>query len=831
MKNKKGFTLIELLAIIIILAIIALISTPIVLNVIENARMRAAELSVTSYVKAIEGEVLYSSLEDKTYEDKDNYKYDEINVDVNGTIPSDGNYSLKEGIVNNGTFCIDDYVVEYKNSVSKVINKGCHNITTKLDGKVKLSSTSGSYVYPNSGSFEVIENISGGTLTCTSDNTNVATCSINGTVVTVTPGTEKGVATIIVKSEGTNNYKEAQAAYVVTTIPGLLSVTATGYTGEYDSELHGITVTSSGATIKYGTVEGIYDLTSSPTYKDVGTYTVYYEVTKTGYTTVTGSKNIVITKAAGSLIVPTAKVLTYIGSTQELINAGSSDTGTIQYKLEGEIYSTSIPTAINVGTYKVYYKVVGDSNHNDVEEASISVTIGKASNTLTLSASSGTYTYPTSGTFTVTENVSGGTLTCTSSNTNVATCSISGTTVTVTPGTTKGNATLTIKSAATTNYKEGQVTYVVTTKEGVLSATATGYSGVYDGNAHGITVTSSGATIKYGTTSGSYTLTSSPTYQDAGIYTIYYEVTKQGYTTITGSKQVIISKASGSVVAPTARTLTYTGSAQSLINAGSSSTGTIQYKLEGGSYSTSIPTATNAGTYKVYYKVVGDSNHNDVEEASIISYINAEKSGKAVYFNPDKNSKCTEAEEILNINSDGTKTGIKSGCMKWYIYNDDFSSTTVNMILDHNTTAYVVYNSTGDASTQKEVATQLLNDTATWNTNLKSRLITIEELAQITGYDSLDTTTTGGWFFETNSSKQPNTYTKKYAWLYDYTNCSKSQCNISESGVTGYWISTPAGNQLNSAFSVFTNGQITWTSSTYRDGIRPVITVSRNIIS
>ena len=41
MKNKKGFTLIELLAVIIILAVIALIATPIVLNVVDNARKSA----------------------------------------------------------------------------------------------------------------------------------------------------------------------------------------------------------------------------------------------------------------------------------------------------------------------------------------------------------------------------------------------------------------------------------------------------------------------------------------------------------------------------------------------------------------------------------------------------------------------------------------------------------------------------------------------------------------------------------------------------------------------------------------------------------------------
>lgn len=40
--NSKGFTLIELLAVIVILAIIALITTPIILNVIEDSRKNAA---------------------------------------------------------------------------------------------------------------------------------------------------------------------------------------------------------------------------------------------------------------------------------------------------------------------------------------------------------------------------------------------------------------------------------------------------------------------------------------------------------------------------------------------------------------------------------------------------------------------------------------------------------------------------------------------------------------------------------------------------------------------------------------------------------------------
>ena len=52
--NKKGFTLIELLAIIVILAIIAVITVPIILNIIDEARVGAEKNSVIGYGKAVE---------------------------------------------------------------------------------------------------------------------------------------------------------------------------------------------------------------------------------------------------------------------------------------------------------------------------------------------------------------------------------------------------------------------------------------------------------------------------------------------------------------------------------------------------------------------------------------------------------------------------------------------------------------------------------------------------------------------------------------------------------------------------------------------------------
>ena len=56
-KNPKGFTLIELLAVIVILAVIALIVTPIITGVIETAKKGTAVSSAYGYIEAIENEI------------------------------------------------------------------------------------------------------------------------------------------------------------------------------------------------------------------------------------------------------------------------------------------------------------------------------------------------------------------------------------------------------------------------------------------------------------------------------------------------------------------------------------------------------------------------------------------------------------------------------------------------------------------------------------------------------------------------------------------------------------------------------------------------------
>ena len=76
--------------------------------------------------------------------------------------------------------------------------------------------------------------------------------------------------------------------------------------------------------------------------------------------------------------------------------------------------------------------------------------------------------------------------------------------------------------------------------------------------------------------------------------------------------------------APTAKTdLLFTGQPLDLITAGTATNGTLYYALgtadaaptEESDWSTDVPTASAAGKYYVWYKVLGDDTHNGIDPA------------------------------------------------------------------------------------------------------------------------------------------------------------------------------------------------------------------------
>ena len=145
---KKGFTLIELLAVIVILAVLAIIATPIVLNIIDDSKKNATLRSSENYIKAIEFSIAKSVMENKrlsdgTYQVMTNGSIclgtltgttctDTLVVEVAGETPESGTITIKSRK-------IDSYEFTYKSGFV-VVNGSISNddsICTLLEGPAK----------------------------------------------------------------------------------------------------------------------------------------------------------------------------------------------------------------------------------------------------------------------------------------------------------------------------------------------------------------------------------------------------------------------------------------------------------------------------------------------------------------------------------------------------------------------------------------------------------------------------------------------------------------------------------------------------------------------
>lgn len=138
-------------------------------------------------------------------------------------------------------------------------------------------------------------------------------------------------------------------------------------------------------------------------------------------------------------------------------------------------------------------------------------------------------------------------------------------------------------------------------------------------------ITLSGSDVKY-TTVGTGTTkfyVAEYTFNDFGSYTISFTAAKDGYSVMSGHKKLTVTKAAipaSAIIAPAANALIYNGNEQKLVTEGSvdAKYGEMQYRLgTSGGFSTATPTAADAGTYTVYYKVVGAEGYNDTAAQSI----------------------------------------------------------------------------------------------------------------------------------------------------------------------------------------------------------------------
>ena len=287
----------------------------------------------------------------------------------------------------------------------------------------------------------------------------------------------------------------------------------------------------------------------------------------------------------------------------------------LEYSLDGNEYNEEMPTITNTSEFTVTVKASKEGYKTQITTETVKVS--RAEGKLKLSATSGTITYPSNATFTVSGNT--GTLSVSSNNNNIATASVSGNTVTVKSGTTAGKATITVTSAEASNYNEKSATYTATVNNGTISLSATPYTGTYDGKAHNaitkVTVTPSDAKIEYSTDGTNYS-TTMPTITNTSSFTVTVRASKAGYKTQSTTQTVKVNKAagtltlsatSGTINYPNSTTFTVSGNTGS-ITASSSNTKVATVTVSG---NTVTVKSVGVGSATITVKSASNTNYNE----------------------------------------------------------------------------------------------------------------------------------------------------------------------------------------------------------------------------
>ncbi len=378
--ESKGITLIALIVTIIVLLILAGVTLNMVLDkngLINKAQSAVSAQNVAAIKEALELEKteLYLAkgslniddfIEQITTGNKsftvdsiDKISDTELEIVING----DNKFIIKD----NGKGDLD---VEYK-GVAQV-------------GDLTLSATSGTYTYPNNGTFTVTNNKSGGALSAESESPDIATVSVNGNTITVYPGTTAGKARIIVKSAAVGEYAENRAIYMAT-VEGIITISATPYTGTYDGAEHdaltNVSTEPNDATLEY-LLDGVSYGSTIPTVKNASSFTVKVSASKEGYKTQTETYTVTVNKAAGGLnlsatsgtiMYPNSTSITASGNTGT-ISVSSSNTNVATVSVNGNTITVT-PKNVN-GTATITVTSAATTNYN-AKSATYTVTVKK----------------------------------------------------------------------------------------------------------------------------------------------------------------------------------------------------------------------------------------------------------------------------------------------------------------------------------------------------------------------------------------------------------------------------------------------------------------------
>ena len=290
-----------------------------------------------------------------------NANYLRIEPGVNGTEHAYGVYNEGSAVIQAGTF-----IIKAKSSGSDAYAYYGSNENSSLNVKSVVESFEiASYTSAIGGDGGKIKN------------------NIPGCWYTDAAGSENQTA--IEKSNSPIDYPSAKK---ITLKTPYMKVNDTQPDCFYDGNSHSPVISmeepTTGYTIKFGEEYGVCNDDEAPSFTDAGEYTVYYQITADGYMTKNDSISFVIQQAEWNVLQePTAKTnLKYTGEPIELVTPGIVEGATMYYTVLDSnynyvvYYSTDIPTATEVGTYKVYFEVPETDNYELYEDI-VNVTIAK----------------------------------------------------------------------------------------------------------------------------------------------------------------------------------------------------------------------------------------------------------------------------------------------------------------------------------------------------------------------------------------------------------------------------------------------------------------------
>ena len=488
-----------------------------------------------------------------------------------------------------------------------------------------------------------------------------------------------GTHTVKAVVAATGNYTGLEATTTYT-VSGASVTIPTGYVKEYtytgNSIAHGYTAPVGTTIVASGTTASAVN---------AGTYNIVLAVDANhvwsdGTTT---SKTVTwrIKQATNSWTTTLSMAgFTYGENATSPVAAAKFGTVVFTYKAQGASEFTSTKP-VTAGTHTVKAVVVATGNYTGLETTT-TYTVSKRAITITAASASKVY----DGTALTKNEASLTSGTIVSGQT--ATYSASGTITNV--GTTNNVPSVVIKSGSTdvtSNYNVTKVNGTLTITKAEITYTAENVSVVYDGAAHGLVVNvtkPSGATIKYGTSQGTYNLTTSPTVTSVGEITVYFEITADNYTAKTGSATVKVTARPITITAASASKV-YDGTALTK-NSASLTSGTI-VSGQTATYSAS-GTITNVGSANNVPSVVIKSGSTDVTSNYAVTKVN----GTLTITKADNTVKVTANTITYNGSAQAlVSVSGNKGTMHYNVGAQATTSSSSTIPTRTNAGAYVVY--------------------------------------------------------------------------------------------------------------------------------------------